>query len=317
MSNEPYHWPPDLMGQLIDCIPALCPSKRDLFGFFRGAGVPETLFKDHVSRFQSDRKSVNKYEVTRSVLERLNELGDAGIAPRREIVRRVTQWEDFSKCWENERHRARALVEDIRRSVNQKDAFTRMQIERDREHAEHVKRQRAEAQAAEARLARRETVKRDLKRLFGLQDPAARGKQLERVMNQMFDTEGILIREAFTVAAPDSQRVVEQVDGVVAIDGTLYLVEIKWHRERIDKGEISSSLVNVFSRGDVHLIVVSASGFTEGAVEVCKEALRDKVVVLTQLEEIVLLYERDEDFEQWLRARIHSAALDKRPFARA
>lgn len=42
MSDDPYHWPPELMSMLIDTIPLLCRSKDVVLSFLRGAGVPET-----------------------------------------------------------------------------------------------------------------------------------------------------------------------------------------------------------------------------------------------------------------------------------
>lgn len=41
-------------------------------------------------------------------------------------------------------------------------------------------------------------VKKDLYVLFGLADPQKRGKQVEGVLNRLFQTTGILLREAFT-----------------------------------------------------------------------------------------------------------------------
>ena len=41
-----YHYPPDLFNLLIETIPQLCPRKRDLITFFRGAGVSSALLSD-------------------------------------------------------------------------------------------------------------------------------------------------------------------------------------------------------------------------------------------------------------------------------
>ena len=38
-----FHYPPELMNLLIDVIPLLNRSKQDVFLFFRGAGVSESL----------------------------------------------------------------------------------------------------------------------------------------------------------------------------------------------------------------------------------------------------------------------------------
>jgi restriction system protein len=66
--------------------------------FFRGAGVAEHLTIDLQRRVTADRASVSKYEITRAVLTRINEGGDRPLAQRREVVKRVTEFEDFSAC---------------------------------------------------------------------------------------------------------------------------------------------------------------------------------------------------------------------------
>jgi hypothetical protein len=46
VSDDPYHYPPELLDLLIDTIPLLCRSKNDVLTFFRGSGVPEGLTLD-------------------------------------------------------------------------------------------------------------------------------------------------------------------------------------------------------------------------------------------------------------------------------
>ena len=41
-----FHYPPELTQLLIQTIPLLCPSKPDVLLFFKGAGVPESVFSD-------------------------------------------------------------------------------------------------------------------------------------------------------------------------------------------------------------------------------------------------------------------------------
>lgn len=36
---EQFHYPPEIFNLLVDTIPLLCRSKRDVIGFFQGAGV--------------------------------------------------------------------------------------------------------------------------------------------------------------------------------------------------------------------------------------------------------------------------------------
>jgi len=99
MSDDPYHWPPEVLALLIDVIPLLCRSKEDVLSFLRGAGVPETLLVGFRRQLAVDRDSVKKYAIVRTVLTQLNEQGDQGLGARRAVLRRVTEFEDFSTCW--------------------------------------------------------------------------------------------------------------------------------------------------------------------------------------------------------------------------
>src|SRR5689334_15097892 len=119
-----FHYPPELFSLLVDCIPLLCRSKRDVILFFKGAGVLPPVTNDLVRRINQDRDSISKYEITRKVLERLNEKGERTLRERREVLKRVVEWEDFSTCWPNDRLKAQGLVAEIRRVVNVKDSFT-------------------------------------------------------------------------------------------------------------------------------------------------------------------------------------------------
>jgi hypothetical protein len=46
MTNDPFHYPPELLSLLIDTIPRLCRSKQDVLLFLQGCGVAESLMAD-------------------------------------------------------------------------------------------------------------------------------------------------------------------------------------------------------------------------------------------------------------------------------
>ncbi len=54
-------------------------------------------------------------------------------------------------------------------------------------------------------------------------------------------------------------HMVEQIDGVIELDGELNLVEIKWWSVPLGAGEVSHHLVRVFNRGHLRGIFISAS----------------------------------------------------------
>ena len=223
-----HHYPPDILSLLVDTIPLLCRSKNDVLVFFKGAGVPGAITSDFRQKLAADRSSVNKYEIVREVLIRLNDKDEASLRERREILKRVIEFEEFSTCWPTDQLKAKGLVAEIRRVVDVKDSFGRMRQEQEAERKKRIEEEQQKVAAQNERKTKLAQVKKDLYALFGLTDPQKRGKQLEDVLNQLFQTAGILVREAFTRVAPTGEGIVEQIDGVIELDGEIYLVEIKW-----------------------------------------------------------------------------------------
>jgi restriction system protein len=121
-----FHYPPELTQLLIQTIPLLCPSKDDVLMFFKGAGVPESVTRDLSERVAKDRRGIHKYEMVRTVVERLNSKGEVTLRERREILKRVAEFEDFSTCWPSDQLKAKGLVGEISRVIGVKDSFTRM-----------------------------------------------------------------------------------------------------------------------------------------------------------------------------------------------
>lgn len=308
-----FHYPPELLSLLIDCIPLLNRGKKDVILFFKGAGVPPTMTNDLVRRLNQDKDSIGKYEIARKVLTRLNEKQEKSLRERREVLKRVCEWEDFSTCWPSDRLKAQGLVAEIRRVVNVKDSFTRMNLEREAE----VKQRRAELekkrQLENQQRAALDEVKKNLFALFKEQNPQKRGKATEKVLNELFKCSGILVREAFVSRGFDGEGVTEQIDGVVEIDGDLYLVEMKWWESPIGVPEVSQHLVRVFSRGQARCIFISASDYTEPAITTCRESLRQVVVVLCRLQELVLLLEKQSELKAFLKEKINASIIHKNP----
>ena len=149
-------------------------------------GIPPIL-RRHSKAADSD----TKFDLARTVLIRLNEAGDAALAARREVIRRVVDFEDFTRCWDNDVLQAKGLVSEVRRLVNVRDSFTRMNQERERERQESRASRETEAQAKREARERIEQVKRELFALFGETDAHRRGTALEDVLNRLFGANGI------------------------------------------------------------------------------------------------------------------------------
>ena len=249
------------------------------------------------------------------MLTRLNEKGEAAIRERREILRRIYDMEDFSTCWPKDQLEAKGLVAEIRRVINIKDSFTRINLEREMEQKNRLKEKQAKIEEAYQHKKRLDTIRKELYALFSESNRQKRGKSLEGILNRLFEASKILVRDAFTLKGSQGEGIVEQIDGVIELEGTLSLVEMKWWNEPLGVGEVSQHLVRIYHRGQAHGIIISESGYTEPAITTCKEALSNIVIILCKLEEIVMLLEQEKDLKAFLKAKINAAIIDKNPMA--
>ncbi|TWT51646.1 hypothetical protein KOR42_35340 [Thalassoglobus neptunius] len=312
--NVTFHYPPDLMSLLVDTIPLLCRSKEDTLLFIKGAGVADSLTSDLWNKVRTDRRNINKYEIVRTVLCRLNEQEELLLRPRREILKRVVEFDDFSTCWPDDRLKAQGLVAQVQKLVNVKDSFTRLKDEHERERQKNISRNEAASQQLQNRRSVIEKLKSEFFGLFSLENPQLRGKRLEDVLNRLFEFYGICVREAFTVTGDSSEGILEQIDGVIELDGHLHFVEMKWWNKPVGVSEISEHMMRVFFRAEARAIIISASEFTKPAVRSCKEALSQKVVTLCTLQEFVMVLENQTDLADFLRRKVQTTIMEKNPF---
>lgn len=131
-----------------------------------------------------------------------------------------------------------------------------------------------------------------LSALFSEEDAHKRGKAREGILNELFKTGGISVRDGFVLRV-NGEGIVEQIEGVIELDGHLYLVEMKWWKEALGPGEVAQHLVRVFNRGQSRGIFVSASSYTAAAIISRKESLARAVIVLCDLGEFVHFLEQD------------------------
>jgi restriction system protein len=175
-----YHYSPDLLQLLVDTIEVLCRSKRDVILFFRGAGVHGQVIDDLAEQVSRDPDSIKKREIAQPLLVLVNEGGDATLRQRQEIVKRVVEWEDFSTCWPTQRLEAQGLVAQVRKRVNELDAFTRMHQAQETERTKRLAPGRAKLAEAQQRRERFAALKKDFGALFGIAVPQQRGKHRGR-----------------------------------------------------------------------------------------------------------------------------------------
>ena len=276
-----------------------------------------TMMAEVEQAFDTDRGAINKYEIARRLITRLNELGDRALAIRRELLRRVVEFEDFTRCWDSDVMKAKGLVAEIQRTVNVKDSFTRMRQARDQE-AETVKGARdRERQAGLAAVkARRERIagaKANLFALLGETDPHRRGKALESALNNVFEAYEITVEENFRRISDDG-AVLEQIDGVIEVNDETFLVEMKWWSSNMGPSEVSRHISRILLGPGVAGLFISNTGYTSAALDMCKDFLQHGLLILCTLQEIVNLLEREGDLVAFIKAKVRAAKLNKKPF---
>lgn len=237
-----------------------------MLDFFTSAGVSDAHTSDLQLRVKTNREGITKFEITRTVIKRINAAGDQTLRARREILKRVTEWDDFSSCWEEKVLEAKGLVLEVLSLVGKKDSFTRMAQERDREVAERRKVHEQKIAEIQTRNARVAALRDRFGAFFVLENPQRRGKELEGVLNEFFAIAGVGVREAFHVVGDRGEGIIEQIDDAIEIDGQLYIVEMKWWSKSLGAAQVAQHLVRVFGRPGCGEIVIAQPGLSAPAV---------------------------------------------------
>jgi hypothetical protein len=309
-----FHYPPELLNLLIDTIPRLCRSKNDVVLFFKGAGVPQAATIGIETQLIQEKEKINKFQIARKILTYLNEQGEITLRERREVLKRVIEFENFSSCWPNDQITAKGYVSEIQKIINVKDSFTRMNLEREKERQKNIYQARHDRDVQAKKKMMLDSIREKFANLFTEKNAFQRGKKLENVLNELFGAHEILIRESFTLKGDEKEGIVEQIDGAIELDGHVYLVEMKWWKDPIGVPEVSQHLVRIYHRGHSRGIFISASNYTDPAILLCKESLQKTVICLASLNEIYFITENSTDLKQVLRDKITAAILDKNPF---
>lgn len=313
--NDVFHYPPDLFDLLVQTIPLLNRSKETVLLFFKGAGVDEGIFADIARQVKLDKNSITKFSICRKILERINMNTEKYLRERREILKRVIEFEAFSICWEDDRLKAKGLVSEIQNIVNIKDSFTRMKQERDKEKDKQRKEYEQKQKEIQNRKEKISQIRKDLSSLFFETDAHKRGKLLETVLNDYFRTFDILMKEDFIRTGDSGDGIIEQIDGIVAFNNEIFLVEMKWRKDKIGSDDIYAHLGRIYHRANAHGIFISASGYAPSALIAAEEALaKNALLVLFDLEEFVNVIEKEIDFNQYLKKKLDAAIIGKNPY---
>jgi len=312
--SEAYQFHHDVYQAVVEAVPLICPAKRDVIVFFKGAGLRHPRLNELAREVHTNRESVKKHDMAHQLLQIANEdPTDRGLKVRREILKRIVDFNNFDHCWPKEQLAAKGAVAKVRELVNEKDAFTRMQQAHDKEVAARVAMAEQVATARRLKLEKREAAKRELFAVFSIADAHKRGIGFECALNAIFVLDDILVREAFRLTGQRGEGVVEQIDGVIELDGALYLVEAKFWSTNLGVGDVSQHMVRVAHRGGMRGLFVVHPGYSPAAISIVRDSLQQGVFVLATVEELVSLLESEISVAEWLRAKIHHAMIDRDP----
>ncbi len=160
---EAYPFRPDVYTAVVQAVPLLCKSKRDVVRFFRGTGMSHVRLDALAKQVGLDPESLKNHQMTDELLEIANrDASDTGLKVRREILKRIVDFNNFESCWPGDQLAAKGAVAKVRELINEKDAFTRMAQANDRERAQRMEESRRQADEKRRKREEHERVKQDL-----------------------------------------------------------------------------------------------------------------------------------------------------------
>lgn len=312
------HYPPELVELLVEATSKLIKGKSQLIDFFERVEANPKLIAGLRQRVRRDKKGLFKAQIARELIQDLVRQGDDGIRPRRLLLKRVVEWSDFTTCWESDALQAEGLVSRIRRLVESRDYLTRL------EKANHTNEARArQAEAKQREDARRQDREKRRMLLDQLQsiacsaNPWKRGKDLETWLNDYFRECGISVRDSFEIRSDETGKPLEQIDGVVELRGTLFLVEVKWEKTPLGPGPVGQHLARVYNRNDtMGAILVSGSGFTEGGASSMDAFIRKRRGCLVEVYELIRWLELGIEGPAALLKKLEVAEISTKPLYR-
>lgn len=165
------------------------------------------------------------------------------------------------------------------------------------------RRRKTALQEAERFAAVQEKLKQlsiEYYRLFSSDDPPARGYIFERILKELFAVFDLDPRAAFKIVG-------EQIDGAFTFDGTDYLFEGRWQKERVSAKDLDSFAAKVSRKLDNTLgLFVSVNGFSGDGIAAHSGARRT-VLLLDGSHLMAVLENRIKLTDLLLRLRRHAS----------
>lgn len=274
--------------------------------------MPSSSLDPLEERLRTQRDAIKKREIAETLLHEMNKAGDALLGVRRQLIKRIVEFDDFSSCYPDDQLAATGFVTRARELVRTKDERVRATQRRsspfDRAAfgaPQAAPMPRAPAPAEVAQLSR------ELCNLIDCDDRRSVASDFERWLTKVFRVYGIRTAGPFRRVAEGSGVPIEQVDGAIEMDGKHFLVEAKFTRAKTDVDDLSRCINRVLLRSGAHGLCVSLAGFTEAAYELAEDFLSQRVMLLLDVAELALLLERGFDLKDLLQKKLDLAILTK------
>ncbi len=308
-----FHFPPDLFNLLIDTIPRLNKSKKDLLIFFENVGVPVKYLSTYYTLLKNSNSQFKKFNVTREILEMLNQQSDKMLGVRRKLLQRVIEFDSFETCYPNDKDRAKGNVADIQKIVRMKDTVTKYENYLSQERNKQIIERNKKHEKIDNSKRKFLELRQQFTALFTISNPQVRGKQLEGVLNNIFKYFKIGVKEDFTICDEEIGKNYEQIDGVIEINHYLTLVEMKWEKGPIGSDKVGRFMSRLLVRKNVDGVIISYSSFAETAKSTAKEALSISVLALVDLKDIFEILNQEKDLSVYFADLIREVKLYKNP----
>lgn len=192
--------------------------------------------------------------------------------------------------------RAKAAVEQLRTLVEPHQAA------QDEEAAIKARQRKAAEKLREnaAVRARLEELKQRYLLLVTSEDMQARGYELERLLYDLFELFDLDPKASF-------RNTGEQIDGAFSLEGTDYLFEARWRKERSDIGQLDGFSGKVTRKLENTLgVFLSVSGFSPDGIEAHSMA-RPSILLMDGADLMAVLEERIDFVVLLLRKRRHAS----------
>ena len=204
-------------------------------------------------------KAPKRY-VVREAIDRLNGLGRAGEVTIANLITALCK--DSLPSNPN----ARAAVETLKRQLQEDGKERAAKDVQEREERERRDREKdtAKAREAEKRQEARAGLHEQFMGLYAQADAQARGFALERLLNELFEFEGLAPRRSFRLVG-------EQIDGSFAWRDQTHLLEARWTQQQVAGSGFAEIIFKTSGKSEnTRGLMVSINGYSQDGLQSLK-----------------------------------------------